>query len=127
MQWTSWLEAIRRSCAPSVTDRRRNAVRNEPVEALEARALLTVTSFFINGQLSVASDGLIVFIEYFTPAICYLASRNIRSISAASRSSGVALPAAGVSAAPSGAALRLHSRFLNAALAPAPPDRHRAG
>ena len=30
---------------------------SKPIEALEARSLLTVSSFFINGQLSVASDG----------------------------------------------------------------------
>src|SRR5687768_6188335 len=58
MQWTSWLEAIRNAVSPSVSARRRGTTtRNEPAETLEDRSLLSVTSFFINGQLSVSSDG----------------------------------------------------------------------
>ena len=57
MQWTSWLAAIRNSVAPSVSARRRSqTTRLEPAETLENRSLLTVTAFFISGQLSVSSD-----------------------------------------------------------------------
>src|SRR5207247_9652724 len=57
MQWTSWLVALRDTCWKSANGRRRHLVRNEPAEALEDRSLLSVTSFFISGQLSVSSDG----------------------------------------------------------------------
>ncbi|HLQ47124.1 MAG TPA: calcium-binding protein, partial [Planctomycetaceae bacterium] len=57
MQWTFWLETIRHACNPSGRGRRRKAVCQQPAEALEDRSLLSVTSFFISGQLSVSSDG----------------------------------------------------------------------
>ena len=58
MQWTSWLQAIRKSISPSANARRRSTTtRNEPAETLEDRSLLSVSAFFIGGQLSASSDG----------------------------------------------------------------------
>lgn len=59
MQFQTWLEALRlrvRRKSQRSTAARRNASRQRPVEALEERALLSVSSLIINGELSILSD-----------------------------------------------------------------------
>ena len=59
MQFQTWLEALRlrvRKNPQRSAAARRKASRQRPVEALEERALLSVSSLIINGELSVLSD-----------------------------------------------------------------------
>ena len=58
MQFQTWLEALRlrvRKNPPRGAARRKTS-RQRPVEVLEERALLSVSSLIINGELSVLSD-----------------------------------------------------------------------
>ena len=59
MQFQTWLEALRlrvRKNPQRSAAARRKASRQRPVEALEERALLSVSSLIINGELSIISD-----------------------------------------------------------------------
>jgi Ca2+-binding RTX toxin-like protein len=59
MQFQTWLEALRlrvRKNPKRSTVARRKASRQRPAEVLEERALLSVSSLMINGELSVLSD-----------------------------------------------------------------------
>lgn len=59
MQFQTWLEALRlrvRKNPQRSAAARRKASRPRPVEALEERTLLSVSSLIINGELSVLSD-----------------------------------------------------------------------
>ena len=59
MQFQTWLEALRlrvRKNPKRSTAARRKASRQRPAEVLEERALLSVSSLIINGELSVLSD-----------------------------------------------------------------------
>lgn len=59
MQFQMWLEALRHRVQKNPQRRessRRSASRQRPVEALEDRALLSVSSLIINGELSILSD-----------------------------------------------------------------------
>lgn len=59
MQFQTWLEALRlrvRKNPQRSTAARRKASRQRPAEVLEERALLSVSSLIINGELSVLSD-----------------------------------------------------------------------
>lgn len=58
MQFYSWLDAIRkRTRRRKQTHQRRQAAVQRPVESLEERTLLSVSSLMINGELSIISDG----------------------------------------------------------------------
>ena len=59
MQFQTWLEALRlrvRKNPQRSTAARRKVSRQRPAEVLEERALLSVSSLIINGELSVLSD-----------------------------------------------------------------------
>jgi Ca2+-binding RTX toxin-like protein len=59
MQFQTWLEALRlrvRKNPQRSTAARRKASRQRPAEVLEERALLSVSSLIINGELSILSD-----------------------------------------------------------------------
>jgi Ca2+-binding RTX toxin-like protein len=59
MQFQTWLEALRlraRKNPQRSTAARRKASRQRPVEVLEERALLSVSSLIINGELSIFSN-----------------------------------------------------------------------
>jgi len=56
MQFHSWLDALRHRVSGR-KPRRAAARRDRPVEALEQRTLLTVSSLLINGELNILSDG----------------------------------------------------------------------
>ncbi len=59
MQFQTWLEALRlrvRKNPQRSTAARRKSSRQRPAEVLEERALLSVSSLIINGELSILSD-----------------------------------------------------------------------
>lgn len=57
MQFQSWLDAIRKRSRRRKHNDRRQAAVQRPLETLEQRTLLSVSSLVINGELSIISDG----------------------------------------------------------------------